>query len=627
MTKQRRIADKVREISPQIEFVWLNQPGWPVPYCSENIERLLGYRCEQFLSGEVEYSQIIHPDDINTVIDELDTALDGSDVYLTHQDYRLLDSQGRYHWIEDRTYIDRDEQGTAIQMIGCLQIVDDRHQAESLIQENSERLALVLEGTRLGMWDWYPQTNDVVFDQRWAQMLGLRLEDLEMVLDDWSSRVHPDDMDSCMADITAHMEGKVDFYENLHRMKHSNGNWVYILDRGRIVERDAQGNPLRFTGTHTDVTALKKAEIAARDALSARDRFFSAMSHELRTPMHAVLGLVELLLKRPESQPIITELEVIAQNSEHLLNVLKDILDVAKLEAGEVTLTPEPIELSRELENTVALFRARADAAELSLSLQTDNKEHWVSMDRMRLTQVINNLLSNAIKYTPKNGSVLLKLSGNKIKVIDTGIGIADVSRAFQPFTQEGALQDGHTTGLGLNIVKQLCEKMNLVLDFQSQVDVGSNVSIDVEQCIISKPEKVAAPVSLVANVPSFAAKVLVVDDNPTNVMVASAMLAATPLQVKSASDGKQACELTESWQPDIILMDIHMPIMDGISATKTIRKANRHVEIIGLSADAFEHAKQDSLAAGMNDYLIKPFQQDQIYRVLLRSGQRLGLV
>lgn len=548
-------------------------------------------------------------------------------MYLTHQDYRLLDSQGRYHWIEDRTYIDRDEQGTAIQMIGCLQIVDDRHQAESLIQENSERLALVLEGTRLGMWDWYPQTNDVVFDQRWAQMLGLRLEDLEMVLDDWSSRVHPDDMDSCMADITAHMEGKVDFYENLHRMKHSNGNWVYILDRGRIVERDAQGNPLRFTGTHTDVTALKKAEIAARDALSARDRFFSAMSHELRTPMHAVLGLVELLLKRPESQPIITELEVIAQNSEHLLNVLKDILDVAKLEAGEVTLTPEPIELSRELENTVALFRARADAAELSLSLQTDNKEHWVSMDRMRLTQVINNLLSNAIKYTPKNGSVLLKLSGNKIKVIDTGIGIADVSRAFQPFTQEGALQDGHTTGLGLNIVKQLCEKMNLVLDFQSQVDVGSNVSIDVEQCIISKPEKVAAPVSLVANVPSFAAKVLVVDDNPTNVMVASAMLAATPLQVKSASDGKQACELTESWQPDIILMDIHMPIMDGISATKTIRKANRHVEIIGLSADAFEHAKQDSLAAGMNDYLIKPFQQDQIYRVLLRSGQRLGLV
>lgn len=627
MTKQRRITDKVREISPQIEFVWLNQPGWPVPYCSENIQRLLGYRCEQFVSGEVDYSQIIHPDDIDTVMAELGTALDSNEVYLTHQDYRLLDSEGQYHWIEDRTYIDRDEQGVAVQMIGCLQIVDDRHRSEALVKENSERLALVLEGTRLGMWDWYPQTNDVVFDQRWAQMLGLRLEDLDMVLDDWSSRVHPDDMDSCMADITAHMEGKVDFYENLHRMKHSSGDWVYILDRGRIVERDAQGNPLRFTGTHTDVTALKKAEIAARDALSARDRFFSSMSHELRTPMHAVLGLVELLLKRPESQPIMSELEVIAQNSEHLLNVLKDILDVAKLESGEITLSPEPIDLNRELENTLALFRARANSAGLDLSLQTDNQEHWVNIDRMRLTQVMNNLLSNAIKYTERGGSVLLKLSDSKIKVIDTGVGIEDVSRAFQPFTQEGELLDGHTTGLGLNIVKQLCEKMDLILDFQSQVNVGSNVSIDVQKCIIDKPEQVEVQADLGASMPSFKAKLLVVDDNPTNVMVASAMLAATPLEVMSASDGKQACELTESWQPDIILMDIHMPIMDGLSATKVIRQTNRKVEIIGLSADAFENAKQDSLAAGMNDYLIKPFQQEQIYQVLHNAGRRLALV
>lgn len=113
-----------------------------------------------------------------------------------------------------------------------------------------ERLKLVLDSTRLGMWDWSPVTDEVVFDFNWANMLGLKMSDLSMTLDDWSSRVHPDDMDACLADIKAHIEGKTEFYENMHRMRHADGSWVYILDRGRMVERDSEGKALRFTGTH-----------------------------------------------------------------------------------------------------------------------------------------------------------------------------------------------------------------------------------------------------------------------------------------------------------------------------------------------------------------------------------------
>ena len=139
-----------------------------------------------------------------------------------------------------------------------------RNQDESP-ESQRERLELVLEGTRLGMWDWNPQTNEVVFDERWAQMLGHSLDEIDFSLESWSSRVHPDDLEPCLADIQAHIEGRTDFYENVHRMRHADGRWVYILDRGRIVARDADGRPIRFTGTHTDITAQCEAERRARE--------------------------------------------------------------------------------------------------------------------------------------------------------------------------------------------------------------------------------------------------------------------------------------------------------------------------------------------------------------------------
>lgn len=235
-------------------LTWKNQEGWPVKYVSENIYTLFGYEVQELISGKVSYAELIHPEDIDRVSKEVQEAIKKDLEEFTHKEYRIKDAKGFYHTLYDHTKIIRDGNGNIESFSGY--IFDETEDIEQ-----RERLSLVLEGTALGLWDWNPQTNDVVFDERWAQMLGYELNEIEPSLESWQSRVHPDDIAGCFEDITKHIEGITKFYNNVHRMKHKDGSWKYILDRGKIVERDISGNPIRFTGTHTDVTKLKEAEL------------------------------------------------------------------------------------------------------------------------------------------------------------------------------------------------------------------------------------------------------------------------------------------------------------------------------------------------------------------------------
>lgn len=201
-----------------------------------------------------------------------------------------------------------------------------RHRA---LERDRERLQLVLEGTRLGMWDWNPQTDAVTFDERWAEMLGHSLDEIEPSLGGWAERVHPDDLDACFADIQRHIRGEVDFYENVHRMRHADGGWRYILDRGRIVERDAAGRPIRFMGTHTDITAQKEAALRARQAAQAQSHLLATMSHKIRAPLHGILGLLSVLDDHPGSAESCAEhLRLMRACGDALLGIVGDILDL-----------------------------------------------------------------------------------------------------------------------------------------------------------------------------------------------------------------------------------------------------------------------------------------------------------
>lgn len=196
---------------PVVIFKWENTPDWPVSFVTSNVESVLGLSVSDYMNGNIVYSKLIHSDDLKRVKDELNQAIDAKSLALVHSDYRIKGISGDYHWVYDCTHIVWGDDGAPVSFIGYILDITDYKNNERELFENKQRLELVLEGTRLGMWDWNPQTNAVHFNERWAEMLGLKYDDLKQELSDWDTRVHPDDIEGCFADITAHIEGKTSF--------------------------------------------------------------------------------------------------------------------------------------------------------------------------------------------------------------------------------------------------------------------------------------------------------------------------------------------------------------------------------------------------------------------------------
>lgn len=381
-------------------FTWANEGGWPVTYASPNVERLLGIPVADLVSRRVLYCDLIHPEDLLPLQTKVARSIAcGSDLCL-HDDYRLRHADGRWIWVHDVTVIERGANGTPTCFYGYALDVTQGHADRDALVAQRDRLELVLQGTRLGLWDWNPTTNEVVFDERWAKMLGHELADIEPTLASWQSRVHPDDLAACFADIQAHLEGRTEYYENVHRMRHRDGRWLYILDRGRICARDAEGRAIRFTGTHTDITAQKLAEVAARQASLAKSQFLARMSHEIRTSLNGVLGLLQLLDVSTRDGRQVAYINAMRESGETLLTLINDILDAAKIEAGEMRIEPHPFDVPRLLQTVFDLYRERAQSKQLDyqLSLEADLPQCLVG-DSHRIRQVLTNLLSNALKY------------------------------------------------------------------------------------------------------------------------------------------------------------------------------------------------------------------------------------
>ncbi len=495
---------------------------------------------------------------------------------------------------------------------------------------SKERLKLVLDSTRLGMWDWNPQTNDVLFDKNWAEMLGITVDDLTMTLDDWSSRVHPDDMEKCFEDIQAHISGEKDFYENLHRMKHADGSWVYILDRGRVVERDEEGNAIRFTGTHADVTPLKKAEFESSLALKSRDRFFSAVSHELRAPIHAMLGLVDQVKKQLTDESLERSLSIVQDSGQHLLFLIKDILDASKLQGAALELQYSTFSLEGLIKRAVDLFNYRASEKGLRLnySFQLEEKA-CLNTDHGRLYQALINLISNAIKYTER-GTILVECMAKdsvvSLSVVDTGVGIENENDIFKPFFSvdtKSDIDDVHSTGLGLSITKEIIEALGFHLVIESTVNVGSRFSIEIPIEKMSADgvgEDGVDDVDQSVDTSQWNGKtILVVDDTPINISLVEMMLEDTPLHILTATNGKEALSLLRHHKVDVVLTDLHMPHMGGLQLSRNIREAHgaSGIKIIIASADTKTEVWAECEEVGVDDYLEKPFDEDSLHRVI----------
>ncbi|MBS0198602.1 MAG: CHASE domain-containing protein [Planctomycetes bacterium] len=662
--------------------------------------------------------------------------------------------------------------------------ITERKAAEAALQDAAERADLALTACNLGLWDWSVKTGKVIFDRRWAEMLGERSEDLRQHLEEWAARVHPDDMARAQAQLEAHFRGETQTNRVLLRMRHKDGTWRWIMGTGRVVSRDANGNPLRMVGMHEDVTeerrvqdelerreaalantsrvakvgwweldvatakvewseqvrmihevdaaydpnlsdatafypdeARAKIEACVRDAIEhrrpfdlelpfvtangrrltvraqgepveiggsitklrgafqditdyvvaraaaeaanrAKSEFLANMSHEIRTPMTAILGFTDLLVEDGDlsraPQRRLDAVATIKRNGQHLLEIINDILDVSKIEAGKMTVEAIATDPAQIIGDVVSLMRVRADAKGITLSCNFETMvPRTFRCDPVRLKQILMNLVGNAVKFTELGGVTVSaalvhgESAQLRFSVSDTGVGMTpeQTRLLFRPFTQadETMTRRFGGTGLGLTIAKRLAAMLGGDIGVQSEAGKGSvftlTVAADAESCAEGnlwtpcgsetpreeQSTKVARAVSVITGM-----RVLLAEDGPDNRRLIAFHLRKAGAEVTTVENGRFAIEamtvngecdapLLEAAPFDLVLMDMQMPEVDGYTATARLRDKGCRVPIVALTAHAMGGDREKCLASGCDDYASKPIDGPSLVELCSR--------
>jgi len=523
-----------------------------------------------------------------------------------------------------------------------------RKRMETELNEERQRLAGIIEGTHVGTWEYNVQTGEVVFNARWAEIIGYTLAEISpLSIETWEKFAHPDDLKASNKLLEKHYRGELDYYEFEARMKHKDGRWIWVLDRGKVATWTEDGKPLLMMGTHKDITLRKSMENSLREALdrsnnatAAKSEFLAMMSHELRTPLNGVLGFAELLAETALDEEQKSYAQTISHSGEHLLSVVNDILDFSSIEKGSLTLHSALFSIANLVELSAA--GTRKAAADKGLAFRCEvagGVPAQVTGDERRIRQILINLLGNAVKFTSV-GSVVLRIAPGAtsgrgfldFSVEDTGIGISSgtLDHLFKPFTQGDSTTHRRFggTGLGLAISKRVAEAMGGSITVASTPGSGSTFTFHLP---IEDPPPIASltasPVRCLQKPASHDGfLVLVVDDDKASRVLAGEMLRSLGYRAEFVANGEEAVNGYSPESYSAILMDLQMPVMDGLEATARIREIEAatevHVPIIALTANVMHGARERCLAAGMDDFLAKPFRKDEL-AVRLASAVR----
>jgi signal transduction histidine kinase/CheY-like chemotaxis protein len=427
--------------------------------------------------------------------------------------------------------------------------------------------------------------------------------------------------------LAIHRSGDTDMTQQL-----DDGRWMRIRER-----RTPEGF---IVGFRIDVTELFLAKEAAEAANEAKSRFLATMSHEIRTPMNGILGMAQLLLQNGlNEQERRDYVRTILTSGQGLLSLLNDILDLSKIEAGKLEMSQAVFSPSQLLDETVKLFSGSAVAKGLGLSATWNGPAGYAYRgDPMRLRQMLSNLVSNAIKFTSVGSvqitatEVTAREGGAQLEfaVADSGIGIAEEKQAllFLPFSQadSSTTREFGGTGLGLSIVRKLAELMGGEVGVESRRGEGARFWFRVRVERLARGSEMRAterPAPAAGKAWGEGREVLVVEDHPINRRVIEAMLTRQGLHVTCVENGAAALErLAEGPTPDLVLMDVQMPVMDGLTAVAELRRRERengcqHLTVVALTAGAFTEDREKCFAAGMDDFLAKPLDQVELLAIL----------
>ena len=604
-------------------------------FWSERIAPLFGYPEGDLATTYDNFLAAIHPDDRQAVIDAVTACVERNVPY--QLEHRVTWPDGTVRWLQERGAVLRDANGKALQMLGVVQDIDDRKRAEMALQESQAKLSGLFALSPLGIALTDIDGRYLEFNEAFRAICGYSSEEL-MNLDYWA--LTPKEYEGRESEQLESLRriGRYGPYEKTYRQK--NGHLVPIRLNGILVE-DQSGNQ-KIWSIVEDITDSKQTEqalIAAREeadrANQAKSEFLSSMSHELRTPMNAILGFAQLLeIDTGLSVEQQDEIQEILKAGHHLLELINEVLDLARIEAGRVDLSIEPVLCSELLHECLNLVRPLAEQRGIGIMSMDDCDGVWLRADRVRLKQVLLNLLSNAIKYNRPQGKVSLAVTASsdgrvRIHVRDTGPGIppARITDLFQPFNRLGAeTTDVEGTGIGLVISRRLIEMMGGSIGVDSVYGKGSDFWLELQRddVEIASAGRLTHSDETTGVQPNAALHTLLyIEDNPSNLKLVSQILSRRPhLHLLTAHTPALGLDLAAVHRPELILLDINMPDMDGYEVLALLRAQEwaRDLPIVAITANAMPGDIQRGQEAGFTDYLTKPLDVSRFLEVIDRA-------
>jgi PAS domain S-box-containing protein len=603
-----------------------------ITYASPNIGWLLGYDAAEMVGVAGAWERVMHPDDRARVLEAVQAAVDGGTVQI-EQEYRLRGKDGRYRWFFSLMRVDYDAAARPETMLlYCLDIAD-RKAAEDARAESERRLQAILDHSPAAISLKDMSGRYILINQEFERVAGVPRDAIVGATD---RELFPPRLADAYRANDEHVLRKNRGLEVEETFLQSDG--VHIYHAVKFPLLDAAGRPYALCAISIDITerkktddALKIARLEAERANRAKSDFLSRMSHDLRTPLNAILGFAQLLELAELAEDEQEGVAQILKGGQHLLHLINEVLDIARIEAGHLSLSPEPVNAGDVVQEVLELVRPLAAARGIALQVHEPADTLVIRADRQRLNQILLNLLSNAVKYNRPNGLVTVgfeRRDGGRVRVTvtDTGAGIppGKLARLFQPFERLGAEQTAiEGTGLGLALSRGLAEAMDGSLGVMSQVDRGSTFWVELALSDAPQPRATGPRDALAADAnwqSPTAGVVLYIEDNQSNVRLMQRVLQRRPgVRLLHAPTGEDGIRMARDERPALIFLDLHLPDMSGEEVLERLWQDPelRPIPVAILSADATPAHTSRLKGSGAIAYLTKPLEIREVMRLL----------
>ncbi|MBD3590473.1 response regulator [Bacteroides sp. GM023] len=582
-----------------------------------------------------EFQNVVHPDDRSTYFDAMQSMLSGENqtVNFTCRIQTKYDTAWQYCNVIGVPF-EQDENGKTIRYTGFRQNISKLHRLNEELKERNYKMDLTFKTVGMSYWDFdvicqqFTAFNDPVNDYH---------PETPISIDQYVSAAHPDDADAVRKHFESMVQGKEHEFSFQYRSKTKwDKEWQTLIITGVQVEKDKRGRTIRYTGISFNNTKWEKmaqqlVELKEKAELSDRlkSAFLANMSHEIRTPLNAIVGFSGLMVDCDNPEEKKEYLSIIESNNELLLRLINDILDLSKIESGILERKREEFNLAKVASELYTIIQPKITNPNVEFCLDYPIQNCWVKLDRNRLKQVWTNFLTNAVKCT-YDGQIKMGFGiengGIRFYVEDSGVGIPTElqDRVFGRFQKLNEFAQG--TGLGLAISRAIVEGAGGKIGFTSTPGVGStfwawvpceiNMKEDNESQVTAQSEQATSskPSSSLKEKDYGKWRILIAEDNDSNYSLVKHIL--KEYQITRVVNGVEAVEKVRSDKFDIVLMDMKMPIMGGLEATRKIRELNPVIPIIALTANAFDTDKVDAMEAGCNAFLTKPLKKEQLFEL-----------